>query len=407
MNPEPKTPWQILFCWGYRPFYVGVCLYAALPMAVWLANLSGAIAFPTKMAPVAWHAHEMLFGFAAACMAAFTLTSLPIFVGHPAIADRKLQWLFGVWLAGRAAFLLVDYLPLWLVSLLDLAFLPFLAATVTRVLVWSGIYRNGVAVICVYLYAIANLVAHLGYWGVADVSSLRYFPIFVVALMIAVIGGRIVPTFEAKWRPGTPTLARMRGPLPEKPLDYIALAALLILAFAELLAPADGSTAVIAFLTAALHLVRWCRWKWESIRNPYQWGYSLGYLWLVISLWLLACSKVWDAMPHSTVFHSFTAGMLGTMLIAAMTRLTAGFSNLDSDTNWVGALPLISITASALIRIAGPMLDGAYADALMWSGFFWIAGYCGWFVLYGKRLWTVPHGGWWPPLIPPDAPAKA
>ena len=376
-------------------------------MAIWMASLSGVIAFPDRIAPVAWHAHEMLFGFAAACMAAFTLTSLPIFVGHPAIAGRKLQWLFGVWLAGRIAFLLVDVLPLWLVSCLDLAFLPFLAVTVTRVLLWARIYRNGVAVCCVYLYALSNLVAHLGYWGVVDVVALRYLPIFVVAIMVAVIGGRIVPTFEARWRPGTPSLARMRGPLPEKTLDNAALAALLLLAVAEIAAAAHALTMILAFLAAGLHLARWCRWKWESFRNPYQWGYSLGYLWLVISLCLLAASKIWDGLPQSTVFHSFTAGMLGTMLLAAMTRLTAGFSNLDSDTDWVGALPLIGINAAALIRIAGPLMPEFYSASLMCSGAFWIAAYSAWFVLFGRRLWTVPRDGWWPPLTPAGAPARS
>ena len=50
---------------------------------------------PTTMAPASWHAHELLFGYAAAVVAGFMLTTVPNWTGRLPLQG----WPAYVWLA--------------------------------------------------------------------------------------------------------------------------------------------------------------------------------------------------------------------------------------------------------------------------------------------------------------------
>ena len=60
---------------GFRPFYLGAAAFAALSIPLWVAIVLGKVALPMTMPPLLWHAHEMLFGFAAAVIVGFLLTA--------------------------------------------------------------------------------------------------------------------------------------------------------------------------------------------------------------------------------------------------------------------------------------------------------------------------------------------
>jgi uncharacterized protein involved in response to NO len=64
---------------GFRPFFLLAAIWAALAMALWMASLNGLPALPGAIDALAWHKHEMLFGFAAAAMAGFILTAVLYF----------------------------------------------------------------------------------------------------------------------------------------------------------------------------------------------------------------------------------------------------------------------------------------------------------------------------------------
>ena len=55
-----------LFSYGFRPFFLGAGVYALVVMGIWMGWLSmqmpGWAMFGSS--PFAWHAHEMIFGFA-------------------------------------------------------------------------------------------------------------------------------------------------------------------------------------------------------------------------------------------------------------------------------------------------------------------------------------------------------
>ena len=51
--------------------------WAIVALALWLAMFLGYVQLPTRFDPLAWHIHEMLFGFVMAAVAGFLLTAIP------------------------------------------------------------------------------------------------------------------------------------------------------------------------------------------------------------------------------------------------------------------------------------------------------------------------------------------
>src|SRR5689334_22385014 len=100
-----------LFAYGFRPFFLLAAFYAAFAIPVWLILMIDAGALPTALAPMQWHAHEMIFGFVLAGIMGFYLTAVPNWTGAPPLRGAALGILVALWLAARAAMWLSGVLP--------------------------------------------------------------------------------------------------------------------------------------------------------------------------------------------------------------------------------------------------------------------------------------------------------
>ena len=109
---------------GFRPFFLLAGGFAVLFLPLWLAVLSGDWTLHGDLKGPAWHAHEMLFGFAGAVIAGFLLTAVRNWTGKPTTSGWPLAALGGLWLLARLLNLWGGALPLTLVVLVDAAFLP-------------------------------------------------------------------------------------------------------------------------------------------------------------------------------------------------------------------------------------------------------------------------------------------
>ncbi|HEY5647433.1 MAG TPA: NnrS family protein, partial [Pseudomonadales bacterium] len=155
---QPKGPSIDAFLSvGFRPFYLGAALFAALAMPFWTVAFLGGSALPSHLSPYTWHVHEMLFGFAPAVMAGFLLTAARNWTGLPTSAGSSLAALFTLWLLGRAAPL---FCPPAVAAAVDLAFLPVLAGTLAIPL-WRARNTRNLFVIAVLLVLwVANALFH-------------------------------------------------------------------------------------------------------------------------------------------------------------------------------------------------------------------------------------------------------
>ena len=91
---------------GFRPFYLGATIFAALSVPLWVASYASPVFSPGTVPPMLWHAHEMVFGFAPAVIVGFLLTAVRNWTGRPTPSGRALGALFLLWVLARAANLL-------------------------------------------------------------------------------------------------------------------------------------------------------------------------------------------------------------------------------------------------------------------------------------------------------------
>jgi len=84
---EKPQGWPFLRL-GFRPFYVGAALVAALLVPLWLLLFLGHTVVTPAVPGLLWHAHEMLFGFAATVVIGFLMTRVKTGPGWPHRAGR-------------------------------------------------------------------------------------------------------------------------------------------------------------------------------------------------------------------------------------------------------------------------------------------------------------------------------
>ena len=110
-----------ILTYGFRPFFFGAAVWAALAMVLWVPMLSGHLTLPTAFDPVSWHAHEFLYGYLGAVVAGFLLTAVPNWTGRLPIVGWPLGGLAALWLVGRVVVIFSAELPALLVAAVDSA----------------------------------------------------------------------------------------------------------------------------------------------------------------------------------------------------------------------------------------------------------------------------------------------
>ena len=380
-----------VFARGFRPFFLLAAAQAAFFVPLWIAVLRGWLLAPAWSGPTIWHAHEMLFGFCAAAIAGFLLTSVPVWAGTAAVTGLRLALLAALWLAGRVAMLGAGRAPL-LTALVDLAFLPALALAIGPSLYRSGARRNQGFPLVLLALASANACVHADALGLAPgaASAALRAAVDGVALLVVVIGGRIVPTFttNALRRAGDETAARTPAWA-----ERAAVPCFLLFVAADVLAPATRGSGAAAALAAVVLAGRMSGWRsLRVLRDPLLGSLHLGCAWVVIGLFGLAGSDLAAAWPRSVALHSLTAGAFGTMILAVMTRVALGHTGraLVAPPSAVAAYALV--TLGALLRTvataAAPGAGGLLLPlaAVFWSGAFlvFLVGFAG--ILLAPRV---------------------
>ncbi|MDF3136498.1 NnrS family protein, partial [Pseudomonas extremaustralis] len=150
-----------LFRLAFRPFFLGACLLAAVAIPLWLLALGGHVgAWQPAGGWLAWHRHELLFGFGLAIIAGFLLTAVQTWTGRPGISGNALALLAGLWLAARLGWLFDLHWPL--LAVLELAF-PLAVAGVMGWTLWQVRQkRNYPIVLVLALLAVADALSLYG-----------------------------------------------------------------------------------------------------------------------------------------------------------------------------------------------------------------------------------------------------
>jgi uncharacterized protein involved in response to NO len=359
---------------GFRPFFLGGAAWAIAALTLWLMALAGSLTLPSGFDPLAWHRHEMLFGFVGAVMAGFMLTAIPNWTGRLPIAGPPLLALFALWLLGRAAVLFSAQVGMAGAAVVDVGFYVVLAAFAAREIV-AAKNRNVPMVALFLLFGIANAIDHAVALGfLADEGLGWRWGLALIVLMISLIGGRIIPSFTRNWL----TKNGVREGLPGQPSKYdMATLALTGLAlFAWIAAPDAAAAGGLLAIAALLQVARLARWSGlRTVRDPFVFILHLGYLWVPVGLALLAASILGAAIPRSAAIHALTAGAMATMILAVMTRASLGHTGRELRADGLTVLAYALVTIGAALRVTAPLglLDytlGMHASAICWGAAF-------------------------------------
>ncbi len=373
-----------ILSFGFRPFFLGGALWAMIAMTIFAGLLWGGVSLPTAMGPIDWHIHELLYGYLPAVAAGFLLTAVPNWTGRLPVAGAPLAFLFAAWLAGRLAIAVSGVIGPVPAAIIDLGFLAGLLAVIAREIIGGKNFRNLKVLLLVGLLALGNAVFHVEIIieGTAD-YGIR-FGVGAAIMLIILIGGRIVPSFTRNW------LARRRAaglPAPFDHYDTVAIAVAMVAIASWIFMPGSLVTAAFAFAAGIVHLIRLVRWSGAyTFAEPLVTVLHAAYAFVPLGFLLLGFSIVMpDVLLPSAAIHGWTAGAIGLMTLAVMTRASLGHSGreLTASPGTIGIF--IAAGIGALTRIAaGFNVD---PDLMLKIGALgWVLAFAGFCVFYGPLL---------------------
>ncbi|MFM2404871.1 MAG: NnrS family protein [Pseudomonadota bacterium] len=367
MSPPPPSPGLSLWLAPHRPLFLAAGLWALLAMLAWQwgAHLgpAWAAALPPRLGtPGLWHAHEMVFGFGGASVAAYFLTAVTSWTDRPPLQGRALAALLAVWLAARAVMLQAHALPPALVLAPGAIYFAAVAGRLLRDIAQARAWAKlGFPALVLAMGAVdAALVwtALSGQTGLADRLALAGVLLF--ALKVAYVAGAMIPAFTAN-------ALRQRGadtdtaPPVDRPGLRRAGLALQIAALACVaLADRPGLDGPLLLAAAAVQALRLCGWRSLAIRGQ---GLlvmmHLTFGLLVLGLAAVGLGRLWPASwPLRDALHLLSIGAMGGMVLSVASRAAA--RRVGGALQAGRALP----TAHALVCAAAVLRAGASQAAL-------------------------------------------
>ncbi len=275
----------------------------------------------------------------------------------------------------------------------DLSFPAALVAVVAREIIAGGSWRNLPIVAPVAMLGAANLLMHLQAAGVLAAEGLGWRLGLAAAIaLISVIAGRIVPSFTRNW------LGQRGGTRLPKSGGWVDRAALGTLHAGLFGWAADPELRVVGMLLlvaaafnlcAALQVARW--------RNPRRAAalYSPRRIFLAGARHGSARPGVarsgLSAVPQSAAIHALTAGAIGTMILAVMTRATRGHTGRELAADPATGAIYLLVSVAAIFRVAAAFSDALTMPLLVASAVFWIAAFGLFVAWYGPMLILPKH----------------
>ena len=380
---------SIIFQNSFRPFFIAAGIWATLAVPFWLLSYFGILIATENFNILLWHQHEMLYGFVAAAITGFILTAIPNWTGRLPIKNKPLAILVFLWILGRVGFLTTAIFGTITTSLMDLPFLIVLVLVIIREIVSGKNWRNLPVIILISFFTLGNILVHLQIHEIIDSAELGIrLSTFVLSILLALIGGRIVPSFTRNW------LAQNKAnkfPRPFGNIDKISLISLVVFVFAQVIIPHHQATSLLALLAGLLHGIRFIRWKvWMTLTEPLIWILHVGYMWLCVALVLIGFSGLTDFVPYTSSYHALTVGAFSTMILAVMTRASLGHTGRTIKATLGTTTIFIFITIAAILRVYEPFINESGTLILSLSGIFWTLSFALFIFIYFPIL-TQPR----------------
>ncbi len=319
-EPAPKAPaapsMKAFLELAFRPLYLAGIGWALVAIALWI-YIPGLLTAP--LGGLAWHAHEMLWGFIATIAFAFLMTAGANWTGITPMTGKVLALACVLWVVARIGFLLPFEAAFWLAMAAELSFFLLGSGAMLRAVVVSKNSRN---------YAMPGFLAGLAATDALYLLTARggdYLllmqrfnaGLLVMALIALLIGRRVIPFFAMRAVHGLTLPTQMKT-------GWVQLGACTV-AIVSLLAGIPMLSAVALGLAGVLALVQIVSWKPLAVRgNALLWILYVGYSSIGIGLLLAALQYAGVELPRVLPVHTIAMAGFSVMIIGMVTRTALG-----------------------------------------------------------------------------------
>lgn len=362
--PMPPPRWRAFLELGFRPLYFAGSLWAAVAVALWVFApqlLAG------PLAGVAWHAHEMLWGFIATIAVGFLLTAGSNWTGINPLQGKPLGALTALWLLARAGYLVPEAAGFWFAAGCELLFFGWAAAALGRSIYTSRSRRNyGVPLLVLGLGVADALFLWASLHGDHSLLMQRFEAgLLCMAVIALLVARRVTPFFAMRALPGLAIPLHTRSGHWQIGAGLLAIA-LLLLGWQ----PGASLALAAAGILALWQLLSWR--PWAVRRVPLLWILYAGYAGLGAGL-LVAAAQL-DGWILRAAWPAHVIGMAGfaVLIIGMVTRTALGHLGrpLRTDRSMLAAYALV--IAAALLRLLALLPSAFSASALHASAAAWI-----------------------------------
>jgi len=372
LKPLEKQPILDL---PFRSYFLLSVAFSIIAIALWAGHLNGYFLLPTTgLSPIAWHIHEMIFGFSATIAVGFILTAAQTWTGKPSIKGFPLLLFILVWLMVRVC-LLVNQ-PLFIYIAIALQSLWWLAsiAIFSQLVLSSKNKRNYLFIPLLTSLMILNTLLLFFDLQNDNVLALHIarISILMFCLLVGILAGRVIPFF-------TSSGAKLKTITTPSWLTILLIATsvagilvFLLSAFIKL----PFSPAVLMIASGILHILRLSLWRsTATLKIPLLWSLHLAYLSLGLGLILLGMSYhpfnyLQSPFSFSDALHLITIGAMSLMIFSMMCRVSLGHTGraliVHPLVAWLFAIIFISAIARVLLPIFHQPLIGWNISACLW-----------------------------------------
>jgi len=370
---------------GFRPFFLAAGLYAVVSMAVWAYAYSSHLQLlPSGMTPIAWHAHEMIFGYTMAVISGFLLTSVRNWTGMQTLNRGWLLGLVFLWFCARALSLFPSTHSIALMAAADIGFNFLLIVAVGYPLLVAKQWKQASILSKLVFLLAGNVLFYAGLfgWMKNGIHLGLYTGLYIILSLILLMGRRVIPFFIDKRTGAGDSIVNRRW------VDLSSLVLVLVFLVVEVYWPHPVLAGIAAWLLFALHLLRLSGWYTRGIwQSPMLWVLYLGYTWFVFAFLLRGLIMIFPINPMWFV-HAIAAGGIGMITLGMMSRVALGHTGREvyrhpAAVTWAFAL----VGVAAVFRVILPMLlPASTPQFILVSQIGWIAGFSLFVFVYSPYL---------------------
>lgn len=383
LNSQPLKKFA-LFELGFRPFFLLASLFSIVATLIWMASYTFGWSLPVStITPIAWHGHEMVFGYSLAIIGGFLLTAVKNWTGEQTIKGLPLSLLALVWLLARTLPLSNSPLLFEWAALFDILFLLGLIFAIIHPIAKVKQWRQLMIVFILGMLLAANIFYYLGVFYIVNqgVSWGLFSGVYLIMALLFILTRRVMPFFIER---GVGYQVQLKN---WAIVDSMSLLFLVGLWLTDVFFKQALLIALFSAVLAILHSIRLWGWYTKGIwKKPLLWVLFLGYSMFILGF-ILKGLNFFTLYPTSIPLHAFTYGGIGMMTLGMMARISLGHTgrNINQPPK-VLAWVFLCLFLGALIRVVMPiLLPNYYLHLIGTAQLLWIVA----FTLFVYRYFMI------------------